>query len=44
MRKETSYLKKIAICCSKHGKAKSANSNGDASFELDARLIAILEP
>jgi hypothetical protein len=43
-RKETSYLKKITICCSKCRRFKSANNNFDASFELDARLIAILDP
>jgi hypothetical protein len=44
MKKETSYLKKITICCSKHRRFKSANNNFDASFELNARLTAILDP
>jgi hypothetical protein len=44
MKKEISYLEKITICCSKCERFKSPNNNFDASFELDARLIAILDP
>jgi hypothetical protein len=44
MRKETSYLKKFAICYLKRERAKSANSNFNASFELDARLTVYLRP
>jgi hypothetical protein len=44
MKKETNYLKKIAIYCSKRRKTKSANNNFDASLELDVGLIAILGP